>query len=198
MSYPFIQAKYFHKGGNEDPTRIVLHRMESSLKGDTAENVARYFHDGPFYWRETKDAQGKVTGREKVAIPSSCHACVDNNSIVRCVKDEDRAFHAPPNAHSLGIEHAGRSAHDDWDTPYCQDMLRLSAKLCAEWCLKYNIPPVWLSHEDVKDGKKGITSHQNVSKAFGKSTHWDPGPRFPVECYLGMVKEAMLISHDLP
>lgn len=192
MSHAFIQAKYYRAGTNQDPTRIVIHRMESSLKGDTAENIAQYFHDGPYRWKEQKDASGKVIKRWKEPVTSSCHACVDNNTIVRCVKDEDVAFHAPPNTGSLGIEHAGRSGNDDWDTPYCQDMLKLSAKLCAEWCLKFDIPPVWLSPADIKAGKKGITSHANVTQAFGKSTHWDPGPSFPVQRYLGMVEAEIL------
>lgn len=168
--YPFVQAKHFRRGGNDKPTRIVVHRMEAPEKGDGAEACARYF--------------------QTVERPASAHLCVDNNSIVRCVADGDVAFHAPPNAHSLGIEHAGIG--EDWGAggQFDTDMLRLSARAVARWCRQYDLPAVWLSPADLRAGKRGITSHFNVSQAWHQTTHTD-GKGFPVEKYLALVRSAL-------
>jgi hypothetical protein len=45
--------------------------------------------------------------------------------------------------------------------------------------------------DNLKRGAHGITTHAEVSRAFGKSTHLDPGPFFPVAEYLRLVVEAI-------
>jgi hypothetical protein len=42
-------------------------------------------------------------------------------------------------------------------------------------CAAYDVPVVFLTPADLLAGKHGITTHANVSLAFGESTHWDPG-----------------------
>lgn len=166
MTYPFVQAKHYHKGDNDHPTRIVIHRMEAPEKGDTAETCAHYF-----------------ATTDRVA---SAHLCIDNNSVVQCVDFHDVAYHAPPNYHSIGVEHAGIG--EDWAAggAYDSDMLKLSAMAVATLCKDYNIPVVWLSPADLVAGRHGVTSHYNVSQAFHKSTHTD-GQNFPYQQYLNMV-----------
>jgi hypothetical protein len=39
-----------------------------------------------------------------------------------------------------------------------------------------------------------LTSHANVSAAFKRSSHWDPGPNFPVTVYLRVVKAELPAS----
>jgi len=51
------------------------------------------------------------------------------------------------------------------------------------------IPAVWLFPADLQAGRRGITSHDNVSKAFGQSTHWDPGEGFNVQSYIRRVRK---------
>ena len=46
---------------------------------------------------------------------------------------------------------------------------------------------MWLYPPDLRSGRRGITSHANVSLAFRRSDHMDPGPNFPVERYLRLV-----------
>lgn len=172
MAYPFVQAKHYHAGGNRPIHRVVIHDMEYPEKPSAAEDVARIF------------AQGS-----RVA---SAHYCVDNDSIVQCVHDGDVAYHAPPNTHSIGIEHAGYANQKaaGWADPYSEAMLQRSAALTALLCHEYDLPIVWLSVADLQAGKRGITSHNNVSLAFHKSTHTDPGPTFPVAHYLELVRWA--------
>lgn len=169
-SVKFIQARWYHAGGNTPITRIVIHDMEMPEKPDAAEVCAAYFARG-----------------ERQA---SAHYCVDNNSAVQCVRDTDIAFHAPPNTGSIGIEHAGyaRQQSSDWLDAYGTAMLRdVSAPLVRDLCARHGIPRVWLSVGDLKQGRKGITSHNNVSLAFGKSTHTDPGPGFPIDQFMQWV-----------
>lgn len=168
----FVQAKHYRKGGNTPVSRIVIHDMEAAETNTTAEGCANFFAGG--------------------TVVASAHYCVDNDSIVQCVREGDVAFHAPPNAGSIGIEHAGfaRQTRQQWLDEYGRAMLRLSAQLVAELCAKYDLPMRWLSPSDLRDGRRGITTHNNVSLAFGQSSHTDPGPKFPTGWYLDRVKAA--------
>ena len=172
MAYRFIQARNFTAAGRTAIDLIVLHTMEAPQKGSTAENVANWFAGAS-------------------APQASAHYCIDNNSIVQCVRDRDVAWHAPGANHDgLGFEHAGfaRFSAAEWANDYNQAMLARSATLAAEKCDEYGIPAVWLSPAELRAGKRGLTSHNNVSQAWHRSTHTDPGPNFPVPQYLSLVK----------
>ena len=171
----FIQARNYTKGRSVPIDVLVIHTMEAPEKPETAENVAKWFAGS-------------------TAPQASAHYCIDDNSIVQCVKDKDVAWHAPgANSNGLGFEHAGRAAQSaaDWSDDYSDTMLRLSAGLVAQKCTEYGIPAVWLREADLVAGRRGITGHAQVSRAFKRSTHTDPGTSFPIERYLGYVKKAM-------
>lgn len=171
----FIQARWFTPvSAKRRIDFIVIHDMEMSEEHDTAERCARFFQN--------------LSSDHK----ASAHYCVDDDSIVQCVRENDIAYHAPPNTHSLGIEHAGfaRQSREQWLDPYGQRMLRLSAGLVAELLNKYDLPTEFLGPQELRDGKRGITTHANVSKAWGQTTHTDPGPDFPVAWYMDRVREA--------
>lgn len=68
-------------------------------------------------------------------------------------------------------------------------MLREAAKRDAEWCRKYNIPPVKLSAADLRAGKKGFAGHLETGLAWGGTDHVDPGTGFPWDVYLGYVRD---------
>lgn len=69
------------------------------------------------------------------------------------------------------------------------NMLREAAKRDAEWCRKYNIPPVKLTAADLKAGKKGFAGHLETGQAWGGTSHVDPGTGFPWDVYLGYVRD---------
>jgi len=175
MTIPFVQARNFTKGRSTHIDVLVIHTMESPEKPDTAESVANWFAGSS-------------------APQASAHYCIDSNSVVQCVRDTDVAWHAPgANHNGLGFEHAGRAAQtkQDWDDEYSDAMLELSAQLVAEKCEEYHIPVTWLQAADLRAGKRGITGHVQVSDAFKRSDHHDPGSSFPVQRYLGLVKKHM-------
>jgi N-acetyl-anhydromuramyl-L-alanine amidase AmpD len=171
----FVQARNYTRGRSNAIDILVIHTMESPEKPDTAESVANWFAGAS-------------------APEASAHYCIDSNSIVQCVRDEDVAWHAPgANHNGLGFEHAGRAAQTakDWSGAYSQAMLELSAALVAQKCEEHHIPVAWLQSADLRAGKRGITGHVQVSDAFKRSDHRDPGTSFPVEAYLALVRAHM-------
>lgn len=171
MDYPFVESPHVTRTGGRQIDLLVIHTMEADEKGETAENVAQWFRNP----------------RSKV----SAHYCVDANSIVQCVRDQDVGWHAPgANHNGIGIEHAGRAKQTgrDWSDAYSTAMLERSAALAAELCRTYRIPVAWLYPADLRAGKRGITPHKAVSDAFKRSSHWDPGTGFPFETYLALVR----------
>jgi len=175
MAYRFVQARHYTSAQRTAIDLIVVHTMEAPQKPTTAENVASWFAGA-------------------TAPQASAHYCVDADSIVQTVRDEDVAWHAPgANHNGLGLEHAGfaRFSADDWGNEYNQRMLDRSSTLVAALCRRYRIPPVWLYPADLMAGRRGITSHVNVSQAFRRSDHTDPGTNFPVQTYLRQVQQKL-------
>lgn len=149
--------------------------MESQEKPGTARRVADWFA-GP------------------TAPQASAHYCVDVAEIVQCVRLEDVAWHAPgANANGVGIEHAGRAAQsaDEWADGYSMAMLERSILLCAAICRKYGLPAQYVGVDALRLGGQGITTHHDVSLAFRKSTHTDPGPHFPLPWYVSRVAQEL-------
>ncbi len=152
------------------PSLIGIHTMEAPEAGQTAENVAVYFK----------------------RVEASSHWCVDNNSRVRVVRDEDTAWTMPPtNGWSLNIEMAGYAGQTtrQWDDAYSNSVLDIAALCAAEWCKKYTIPVRRLTTSQLLGRQKGLAGHVDVNRAFRASDHSDPGPSFPWDEFLGRVRK---------
>ena len=92
---------------------------------------------------------------------------------------------------SLGINFcfAGTTAHytrAQWLERMTQ--LRAGARVVAYWAAKYNIPVRKLQPGDMKARRKGIGGHDDA-RELGSTTHWDPGPGFPWDVFLDLVKK---------
>lgn len=124
------------------------------------------------------------------ATGGSWHYAVDADEAFQTSFDSYVCWHAPPNPHSVGIEMADMPSRlvARWLTPRHRQMLRRTARLTAELCLDYDIPPVLLTVEGCRAGRRGIATHDTVSKAFGQSTHWDPGA-WPSAKFLRLVRK---------
>ncbi len=175
---PFVQAAHYGKGRPQGtPNQIIIHTAEAKQTPTTAKAVAGYF--------ATTDTV------------ASAHYIVDSGSVYQSVDEGDQAWHAAgDNARSIGIEHAGyaKQTPEEWQSEYNQAMLKLSAQLAADIAARYGIPAVRLSVADLLAGKPGFASHKDVSTAFKKSDHGDPGAGFPWDQYLAMVAERTPIA----
>ena len=124
------------------------------------------------------------------APKASWHYAVDSDSITQSVRDQDVAWHAPgANGRGIGIEFCGyaRQTAAEWRDEYSQQMLLLGARLVRSLCQLYQVPVVFRDAKALTAGLRGITMHRTVSDAFKKSDHWDPGPNFPMDWFLGQV-----------
>jgi N-acetyl-anhydromuramyl-L-alanine amidase AmpD len=159
--------------GRVAPIRlIVLHTMETDEASNIAENVAAYF--------------------SRTSTRASAHLCVDNDSTVRCVDDQDTAWAAPgANADGLQIEMAGRAGQNasQWADTYSKALIERSAREVAAWCNRWGIPARYLTDAQLADGlTRGIVTHAQVSRVFKRSDHTDPGKNFPAQSFLARVQ----------
>lgn len=165
----YTPAHYYE--GREKPLRlIVIHTMEAPESPKTAENIAAYF------------ASGNVV--------ASAHACVDQDSVVVCLPPTATAFAAPgANADGYQIEHAGYASQDGagWNDAESQSMLRLSAAHAREIALAAGIPLRHLTDDELAAGAAGFVGHDQVSRIYKRSDHWDPGTNFPWSQYMSLV-----------
>lgn len=172
LASSFVQARHYTPRRNQPVTMIVIHDMESSETVKTAENVASWFA-GPS------------------APQASAHYCVDSDSTVQCVAEMDVAWHAPGANHcAVGIEMAGRANQTlaQWNDPFSKLMGLRTAMLCVDIMRRRKIPNVFLTAKDLVAGKwSGITTHNEVSKAFKRSTHTDPGPQWPRSAFMATI-----------
>lgn len=182
----YVQAANYTPVTVREIDTLVIHDMEMDEKPTTAEACANFFHNQPH-------GPGG----------SSAHYCIDNNSAVQCVRDNDVAWHAPGANHDgLGFEHAGRASQSklQWDDPYSREMLKLSAVVFANKARQYSIPPVFLHAPALVAQRRGITTHWEVTKAFSHGFgHTDPGPNFPFDMFIHTIQKIMGVApHEAP
>lgn len=174
MPFPFVESPNVTRSAGRRVDVVVVHTMEVAETAGAAEAVASWFADP--------------------SAQVSAHYCVDADSVVQCVREEDIAWHARGgNEHTIGVELAGRAGQGPagWDDAYSRAVLERAARLVARILVRHGIPLRWLSSEDLRSGRRGITGHVAVSEAFRRSDHWDPGPAFPVQRFLRLVRRSL-------
>jgi N-acetylmuramoyl-L-alanine amidase CwlA len=171
--YIWIEGNQAHtSGGNGPVTRVVIHATVSPCETGGARKVARYFQS---------DQAGGLA-----------HFVVDPTETVQCCREDVSAHHAPPNKGSIGVELCDpqEGSVERWYDPLHRQMLLRAAVLVADLCKRHDLPMVFVRAPGLKSGQHGITRHQDVSEAFRKSTHTDPGSGFPMEHFVDLVRAA--------
>ena len=160
-----------HSGeSNHPPTRVVIHSAVMDCKVGAARLLAAWNRDG--------------------TTAGSWHYATDPAETIQCSFDRFVCWHAPPNGRSIGIEMADRPIPHPtvkgralqrlrktwrWRTLEHRKMLHRTARLTAELCAAYDLPPLYVGPVGLRAGRKGWTTHAAVSLAWRQSTHWDPG-----------------------
>lgn len=150
--------------GRQTPIRVVvLHTAECPCEPGRAESVAEFL--------------------ARPAVRASAHYVVDPDATVAQVAEADTAWAAPgANADGIQIEQCAyaKFTSSDWSTGAPERMLRTqTVPLLVDICQRNSIPPVWLSAADLLLGRRGITDHATVNKAYEESDHWDCGASYP-------------------
>lgn len=177
MNIPFLKAKYFKPVPPPQARRvdlIVVHCAEVQESAGAAEWLMKY-----------------CANNDRVA---SWHYAVDCDSITQSVLEADVAYHAPgANANGIGIELAtlGKPSAAMWADPYSQKMMTLAAWLAAGVCARWKIDPFFVNAAGLLEARRGITTHAEVSLAFKKGDHMDPGPNFPMNDFIAKVKSRL-------
>lgn len=166
-------AAHTSAGSNMPVKRIVLHSTVSPTRDGAARATAAYFRS--------------------LASGGSAHYVVDTKEVVQVVYDGVIAWHAPPNANSLGIEMCDMPSETNvarWDDAPHRAMLDLTVDLVADLCLAYSVPPWYVGKAGLLLGRRGITDHAEVSQAWHQSDHWDVGA-FPRRRFMRAVRAAV-------
>ena len=171
MPYDFIESPHRTIAEGRVISVVVMHTMEITERDGAAEACAAWF----------ANPESEV----------SAHYCVDAETTIQCVREADIAWHARGgNGNSIGIELAGFASQGarDWNDDYSRAVLQRAAGLTAEVCARYRIPIRRLRVAGLVAERSGITGHADVSAAFRKSDHWDPGPGFPWGRFLRLAR----------
>ncbi len=180
MPYPLIESPHRTPASGRSIGVVVIHTMEIAERSRAAEVCAQWF--------------------ENPTSEVSAHYCVDADEIVQCVREEDIAWHARGgNTNSIGIELAGYAGQRalGWNDAYSRAVVERAARLTADICARHRIPLRRLRAADLVAGRRGIAGHADVSAAFRKSDHWDPGPDFPWTRFLRLTRGGDVVKGSL-
>jgi len=158
----------FHDSGKrsvKDIDYFVLHDTESAP--GSARSIASYF--------QSRNAGG------------SAHLVVDDDDCYRSLDDTVIPWAAPPlNSNGFHIEQVGYAKWSKAAWLLHVKTIRRAAYKIALHKKKFQeaggkpIPLFFVDAAGLKAGQRGITTHAEVTKAFGQSTHTDPGTGYPV------------------
>lgn len=181
-----IQATWYTPASrtNDDIWWIILHAMQVDDKPSTAEGVARYM------------ARPKNQTRK-----ASAHVATDQDSAVRMVLDKDVAYGAAgANAHGKHYEQAGFSEQSEaqWLDAESSATITRTAMLVAEDIDAGIGACQWLGVDDLRAGKRGVSDHITVEKAFPSTGHTDPGLYYPRDWFMQLVRRNLGLEPSTP
>lgn len=172
MAVPFPAGNRTYKAARTSGLRTksaielcVVHSAEAT----NAQSVANYF------------ASGSATG--------STHGIVDGSSCYITLEDRYVCWGAKgANANGWHLEFCGYAKWTRAEWLLHRRMLDNGAWRLALRCKWYGIPIRFLTVEQLRAGRRGLTTHYDVNTAFHGGTHWDPGHGFPRDVLLKQIR----------
>jgi len=127
----------------------------------------------------------------------SSHYYVDDERIIQSLNTDYRAFHVGSSTGNSGgiayeITGVNSKSRSWWLANVRWDLL---AAQIRKDCAAHKITPRLLSVADIRAGKTGLMTHDQARQAWGGTTHTDPGPNFPMDHLLTLVKNE---EDDMP
>jgi len=157
-------ATHWH-GGAQNPVGGILrlHSTVSPCVPGGAKTIARYFQTST-----------RAASAHYVVDPSPKYA----DAVRQCVPDHKTSYDCGWNPPGISIEMCEMPSQVKrrWDDRAHRQLEKNAVELAATLCLAYDIRPYFVGAFGLKRGKKGVTTHAQVAKAFPSlTTHWDPG-----------------------
>lgn len=167
----YIEANNYG-GYRGDPRWLVLHTAEccgADPSENTANRLARYFSNP--------------------STRVSAHVSIDVSEVWRSVPSGRVAYTSGSDEGNTYGEHIEMVTYtaQDWDSENDHRLLARTAQYVRERSSELGIPTRFLTVTELRDGRKGITTHNQLRLAFGGTDHTDPGPDFPFRRFLDMV-----------
>ncbi len=165
LASEFIQARHFTPGRRVAIDLGIVHSTEGN---GSARSVALWF-------------------ASEASPQASPHYIVDGVERIQCVREADTAWHAPgANANGIGVEFCA-FAHWTEAQWRASGVIEMAAPLFEDISRRVGFPLERRSvAELVAGGDRGIAGHVDISQAFKRSDHWDPGPGFPWDYFIGL------------
>lgn len=157
---------------------IVLH----STEGATAAGAAGWF------------ANPASEGSAHLVVDNNeCYRCLDNNQIPWAAAGGGNVPGGSANYCGFHIEQAGYAKWTRKDWLVHDAMLRRGAYKAAVHAKLFGIPLRWVGPVGLRLGRKGFTTHRDISYAWPVQArpygfHTDPGKSFPKDVFLAYAR----------
>lgn len=160
---------------------LVVHTSEGGEGDLSAEGLARFI----------------ATPRTATNL-ASYHYIADHDRVIPIVPDDHVAYaNAGANHDGLSICHPGKAAQTaaQWGDESSRAQLEQVARWLADKAAEYHIPLVKITATELVTGDRGVCGHVDVTKAYKRSTHTDPGPDYP---WLQVIARARQLAQPQP
>ena len=174
----YVQAAYHGGTMAGGPTFTVLHDAETPLTVGYCDSIVEFFRKGP-------------------AAGTSAHAMVDPSKAIKMLPDNVVAYAAGPYANTWGwhLEQAGYASFTraQWTTPDGMAQLNRVGACLREIHTQWHIPIRWMTDDQLRAAAKGdrsqggMTTHQQIARVLGGTTHTDPEDNYPRDLLLAVV-----------
>ena len=164
-----------HSGeDNHPPQLVVIHSAVMACEVGAARKLGAWNRDGTTggSWHYATDPAETIQCSYDRYV---CHAAPPNRTVWGGVIHIEMADWPAPVPKAVGKALAKLRKSWRWRTLGHRKMLERTARLTAELCKAYDLPPRYVSASDQRKGVHGWTTHAARTAAYGQSTHWDPG-----------------------